>query len=125
MEEQKKKRVAAIFLLLLIFLSGFSSASAASPASGSPIFSLFFHYSGFKLTFWFYFLLICAEIVSGLVSNALSHLLKRIWSITSAPKTGIFSLLGLVSAEGFTLLCSDCCLIFVVCSGHWPFANEI
>ncbi|XP_020275077.1 uncharacterized protein LOC109849616 isoform X3 [Asparagus officinalis] len=56
----ERKGVAALFLLL-IFLDGFSSASAASPA----------------------------KIVSGLFSSALSHLLKRIWSITPTPKTVI------------------------------------
>lgn len=75
MEKNKKKGVAAFFLLLLIFLSGFSSASAASPA----------------------------KIVSGFFSNALSHLLKWIWSITSAPKTVVTGRPQMKFESGYTV----------------------
>ncbi|KAJ6793590.1 Uncharacterized protein M6B38_234880 [Iris pallida] len=56
--EKKKLLVPLLLLLLLISLNGFSAVSAASPA----------------------------KIVTGFFSSAASHVLNRLWTITSAPK---------------------------------------
>lgn len=120
MEEQKKKRVAAIFLLLLIFLSGFSSASAASPASGSPnflsIFSLFWLQTDILVLF---FANLCRDCewarlqraVPSVEENLVHHVRSKDWYLLIA---------GSCIGRGFHFALFW--LLFDFCCLQWPLA---
>lgn len=97
--EMVKRVYVLLFIFLLLFV-GFSSASATtSPASEcekkkknkSPI--CFFIFSGFFSPVHFsaettHFI---AELVTGFFSNALSALMKWLWSLPTTSKTGEIS----------------------------------
>ncbi|XP_029121993.1 uncharacterized protein [Elaeis guineensis] len=72
--EETKKGVAGL-LLLMVFLHGFCPVSAASPA----------------------------KMVSGVMSNAASVLLKRLWSLKSTPKTAIAGRPTMKFESGYTV----------------------
>lgn len=81
-----------LLLILAILFSGSSSASVAPPAS-----ELYNRFSTIIIIFKYQFLFIgyspyhfttFAEIVSGVVSNVVTALIKWVWSLKSTPKTG-------------------------------------
>ncbi|KAJ6834843.1 uncharacterized protein M6B38_333165 [Iris pallida] len=72
---EKKLFPLLLLLLLLISLNGISAASAASPA----------------------------KIVGGVFSNAASHVLKRLWAITSAPKAASTARPQMKFESGYTV----------------------
>lgn len=94
-----------LFLILVVF-GGFSSVSASPPVASeyklqNPYVSFAFtHLSASNVWFCFNFqfclhfhILLFAEIVSGIVSNVASALVKWLWSLKSTTNIGTYHLL--------------------------------
>jgi hypothetical protein len=100
-----KRNWVLLALICVLLFGGFSSVSATPPASEYIIYS----FSGFlnfvfahflvqilsKFQTFNYIVTTFAEIVTGVVSNVVSVLVKWLWSLKSTTKTGTDLLLSL------------------------------